>query len=194
MDNGLKARPRIFYGWIVLAVAFITIVLGYALRNTFSVFYPAIVEEFGWGRGSTAVMFSISLLVYGLTAPAAGSIVDRYDPRFVLPMGAFIAGGGLALCSLATTQWHFYILYGVVVATGLSIVGWTPLIAIVSNWFAKRRGMAFGILAGGFGSSLVFASVAQLIISSFEVYFFRLCALFRPWDRHCGTCVFHRSR
>ncbi len=163
----VENRAGIFHGWAVLAVAFIPIVLGYAIRNTFSVFYPAIVEEFSWSRGNTALMFSITIIVYGLVAPVAGSLVDRFGPRLVLPVGACITGGGLALCSLATTQWHFYLLYGVVVAAGLSMIGWTPLISIISRCFFKERGLVFGILGAGFGASLVSAPVAQFLISNF---------------------------
>ncbi len=167
VENSLEKRERIFYGWVVLSVAFITIVLGYGIRNTFSVFYPTIVEEFGWGRGNTALMFSITIIIYGLVAPMAGSLVDRLDPRLVISGGACIVGAGIALCSLATTQWHFYLLYGGVVAAGLSLVGWTPLTAIISNWFVKKRALAVGILSAGFGGSLVLAPVAQFLISSF---------------------------
>jgi len=167
LEKSLEKRDGIFYGWVVLTIAFITLVLGYAIRNTFSVFYPTIVEEFGWGRGNTALMFSISIIVYGAMAPLAGSLVDRFGPRLILPIGAFIVGGGVALCSMATAQWHFYLFYGVMVAAGLSLAGWTPLTAITSNWFVKKRGLAFGILAAGFGGSLVFASVAQFLISTF---------------------------
>jgi MFS family permease len=164
--NSLEKR-RVFYGWVVLSIAFLTIVFGYAVRNTFSVFYPTIVEEFGWGRANTALMFSISIVVYGLVAPLAGGLVDRFGPRLVLPLGACVMGGGIALCSLADAQWQFYLLYGVVVAVGLSLAGWTPLSTIVSSWFVEKRGLAFGILAAGFGSSLVTASIAQFLISSF---------------------------
>jgi len=163
----VKKGQGIFYGWIVLAAAFITLLLGYAIRNTFSVFYPTIVEEFGWGRGSTALMFSIAVLVYGFAAPMAGSLVDRFSPRSVLSAGAFIVGGGIALCSLATTQWQFYLLFGVVAAVGLSLIGITPFAAIISNWFVKKRGLAFGIMGAGFGGSLVSAAIAQFLISSF---------------------------
>jgi MFS family permease len=167
LETGMKTRGSIFYGWIILSIAFITLVLGYAIRNTFSVFYPAIVENFGWGRGNTALMFSITIMVYGFVAPAAGSLVDRFGPRLILPVGGFIVGGGVALCSMATAQWHFYLFYGIIVATGLSLTGWTPLTAIISNWFVKRRGLAFGILSAGFGGSLVFAAIAQFLISTF---------------------------
>ncbi len=165
--NSLSKGQGVFYGWVVLGAAFITLILGFAIRNTFSVFYPAIVEEFGWGRGNTALMFSIAILVYGLAAPMAGGLVDRFKPRLVLPVGAGIMGGGIILCSLATSQWQFYLLYGVVAAIGFSLVGWTPVTAIISNWFVKKRGLVFGILGAGFGGSLVAASIAQFLISSF---------------------------
>lgn len=160
-------RQGIFYGWIVLSAAFITLVLGYNIRNTFSVFYPIIVEEFGWGRGDTALMFSVALIVYGLMAPLAGILADRFEPRFVLTAGASIMGAGIALCSLAKTEWQFHLFYGVVTSTGLSFVGWTPFTAIISKWFVKKRGLVFGILGAGFGGSLVLAPINQLIISNF---------------------------
>lgn len=166
-ETSMKTRDSIFYGWIVLSIAFITLVLGYAIRNTFSVFYPAIVEEFGWGRGNTAMMFSMTIIVYGFVAPVAGSLVDRFGPRLIIPVGAFIVGGGVALCSMATARWHFYLFYGIIVAAGLSLTGWTPLTAIISNWFVRKRGLAFGILSAGFGGSLVFAAIAQFLISTF---------------------------
>ena len=159
---------HLFYGWIILAVAFIIMVVGYPVRNTFSVFYPTIVEEFNWERGSTAIMFSITIIVYGLTAPLAGYLLDRFGPRLVLPAGACLMGAGLALCSLAQTQWHFYLFYGVIAAFGLSTAGWTPLTAVISKWFVKKRGLAFSILAAGFGSSMVAASLAQFLISHFD--------------------------
>ena len=155
------------YRWVVLTVAFITLVLGYAIRNSFSVFYPAIVSEFGWQRGDTALIFSFSIIIYGFIAPLAGGLVDRFRPRVILPIGAVIMGVGAALCSRATTQWEFYFLYGVMVATGLSLAGWTPLTTIVSRWFVKRRGLAYGIMTAGFGGSLVYASFAQYLISTF---------------------------
>jgi len=163
----LKQKPTLYYGWIVLGVAFTIMVLGYAIRNTFSVFYPTIVEEFGWGRGGTALMFSITILVYGFMSPLAGSLVDRFQPRVVLSAGALVVGAGIALCSLASTQWQFYLLYGVITAIGLSMIGVTPLSAVTTNWFATRRGLMFGILAAGFGLSLISAPINQLLISSF---------------------------
>jgi sugar phosphate permease len=162
----IKGGEGIFYGWFVLTAAFITVVLGYAIRNSFSVFYPTIVQEFDWGRGSTALMFSISVIIYGLVSPLAGTLVDRFKPRVILPIGSLIAGVGVALCSLASSQWHFFLFYGFIAAIGLSLAGWTPLTAIVSNWFVRRRGLVIGIMAAGFGGSLISASISQFLISN----------------------------
>ena len=159
-------RPRFFYGWVVLAAGFTTILVGYAMRNTFSVFYPVIVSDFGWTRGSTAVMYSLTLLSYGLFAPIAGGLADRFKPKYVLAIGGLIVGGGIALCSVATTLWHFYLIYGVMVAIGTSLIGITPLISVLSHWFgSKRGGMVFGVLGAGFGVSLVSAPLYQWLIS-----------------------------
>lgn len=157
---------RFWYGWVVLAAGFTIILVGYAMRNTFSVFYPVIVSDFGWTRGSTALMYSITLLSYGLFAPIAGGLADKFHPRYVLATGGLIVGCGIALCSVADSVWHFYLIYGVMVAIGLSLIGITPLISVLSHWFgSKRGGMVFGILGAGFGVSLITAPLYQWLIT-----------------------------
>jgi MFS family permease len=162
----MSRSRKLFYGWIVLAIGFLAIVAGYICRNTFSVFYPAIVAEFGWTRGNTALIFSINVLVYGIVAPFAGGLADRFRPRYVLASGAVLTGIGMVLCSLAYEKWHFYLLYGVVAAIGLSIAGWVPLATLLTNWFVRRRAMVFGVLGAGFGLSLIAAYATQYVILS----------------------------
>jgi sugar phosphate permease len=159
-------RPHIFHGWFVLAGGFTITIVAYAMRNTFAVFYPVIVSDFGWTRGSTALMFSVALLSYGLFAPVAGTLADRFRPRYVLAFGGIVVGGSLALCSQATAVWHFYLIYGVLTAIGTSLIGITPLMSVLSHWFgSKRSGTVFGIIGSGFGVSLVTAPVYQWLIS-----------------------------
>jgi len=154
-------------GWLVLGVAFVVMSAGFALRNAFSVFYPAIVADFGWSRGSAAIMFSLSILVYGLLSPVVGGLVDRTRPQVVVALGVTILAGCVALCSLATREWHFYLLYGVVGAVGVTMMGITVLAATVMPWFTRRRALAFAILAAGFGVSLVAAALVEFLISSY---------------------------
>jgi len=158
-------RSRFFYGWVIVAIAFVMMAVGYMQRSTFAVFYPVLVEEFGWHRGNTALIFSISIIVYGVAAPLAGKLVDRLGPRIVFPFGVCVMSSGIALCSIATQQWHFYLLYGVVAAVGLSMVGSTPLNALIANWFVRKRALAFGIYSTGFGCSLLVSPLVQSLIT-----------------------------
>ncbi len=159
--------PRLNYGVVVLATGFTMILVGYAIRNTFTVFYPVIVEDFGWSRGSTAIMYSLTMLCYGLAAPLAGGLTDRVNPKIVFSIGGLVVGGGIALCSLAQSMWHFYLFYGVMVAVGLSLIGFTPLSSLITHWFEKRKAQVFGLLGAGFGVSLVTAPVFQHLISEY---------------------------
>ena len=169
MDTGSTPRPGNVTrrGWIVLGIAFLVMSAGFALRNAFSVFYPAVVADFGWSRGSAAIMFSLSILVYGLLSPVVGGLVDRHKPQLLVALGVVLLSGCVALCSLATQQWHFYLLYGVVGAVGVAMMGITTLSATVMPWFARRRALAFSILAAGFGVSLVSAALMQFLITTF---------------------------
>ncbi len=166
-ETGLPRNGRFTRGWIVLTVAFLVMGFGFALRNSFSVFYPEIVEDLGWTRGNTAAMFSLSILVYGLLSPVVGSLVDRFKPQLVVALGIVVLGGGFALCGFGSREWHFYMLFGGVVALGTSMIGITPLASIVVPWFQRNRGMVFGVLAAGFGVSLVSASGVQYLISTY---------------------------
>ena len=153
--------------WVVLCVGFLIMASGFALRNAFSVFYPAVVSEFGWSRGNTAIMFSLSIFVYGVLSPVVGGLIDRFRPQLVIGIGIGIMGGSIALCGLATQEWHFYLLYGVIAAVGVSMFGITPLAAVITPWFSKHRALVFAVLAAGFGVSLVAASLVQLLISAY---------------------------
>jgi len=162
--------------WLVLAVGFLVMSVGFALRNSFSVFYPVVVADFGWTRGGGAVMFSLSILVYGLLSPAVGGLVDRFKPQIVVATGVVLLAGCVALCSLATEQWQFYLLYGVGGACGVAMMGIVPLAATITPWFSRHRAMAFAVLAAGFGVSLVSASLVQFLISLYGWRRALLCA------------------
>ena len=159
--------PRLSYGIVVLATGFTMTLVGYAIRNTFTVFYPVIVDDFGWSRGNTAIMYSLTMLCYGLVAPLAGGLTDRVTPKLVFSIGGLVVGGGIALCSQAQSMWHFYVFYGVMVAVGLSLIGFTPLSSLITHWFEKGKAQVFGLLGAGFGVSLVTAPIFQHLISEY---------------------------
>ncbi len=158
-------RFPFYYGWVIVGIASITMTLVYGVRHSFSVFFPSILDEFGWSRGSTSIMLSIHVLAYGLLAPVAGTLGDRWRPRRVMPMGIVILGLAAASCSFAHRLWHFYLIFGIGTPLGLAFCGWPMLSPALNNWFTKRRGLALGIGQVGGGLSFAYGVFAEFVIS-----------------------------
>ncbi len=161
----MTARGSLFYGWVVVAVMCVVMILVYGVRHSFSVFFPPILDEFGWGRGETAVMLSLHLFFYGLAAPVIGTITDWWHPRRILLIGVVILSSAAALCSLATQLWHFYLIFGLVTPIGLACCGSPVVNPTIANWFSKNRGLALGVAQMGGGLSFVYIIYPEFIMS-----------------------------
>jgi MFS family permease len=94
------ARLPFFYGWVLVAVAFVTMAVGVNARTAFSLLFPAILDEFGWERGMTAGVFSFGFLVSALVTPCIGWAMDLRGPRLVIELGVVAMGAGLILAAL----------------------------------------------------------------------------------------------
>ncbi len=161
-------RLPFFYGWVIVATAFVCYAVGYATWHSFSIFYVAILQEFGWSRGATAVAFSVFTIAYGLNAPIAGTLVDRFGPRTVLPLSAILLGIGLLLTTRLTSLWEFYLLFGIVSAIGLSGMGTVPTFTVLNSWFVKKRGTAAGFATAGIGvGTALLVPTLQIIITNY---------------------------
>ncbi|HEY6074851.1 MAG TPA: MFS transporter [Anaerolineales bacterium] len=146
------APARLYYGWVVLAVCVTVIAFVSPVIPSFSLFYVAVLKDFAWNRGSLAIAMSIHLVLIGTASPFAGGLIDRFDPRRVMPFGALITGVALICLSRGTTLWHFYVAFGVLAAIGSALLHVVPLTTIVSNWFVVNRGTAIGIVTAGSGA------------------------------------------
>jgi len=158
-------RPRFFYGWVIVGITAVSMMLIYGIRHSFSVFFPSILDEFGWSRGSTAFMLSLNLLIYGFVAPVAGSLGDRWKPHWLMPIGVTFLGLATAGCAFARELWHFYLLIGILMPLGTACCGWPLLAPTLANWFAKRRGLAMGLGQIGAGLSFTYGMFAEFAIS-----------------------------
>jgi MFS family permease len=114
-----------FYGWIMVAVAFVTMGLGVNARTAFSLLFPPILDEFGWERGMTAGAFSFGFLVSAALSPFVGRLMDRRGPRVVIEMGVVFMAAGLMLAPLVRQPWHLYGTLGVLVGGGANCLGYT---------------------------------------------------------------------
>ncbi len=161
---GLASSP-IYYGWVVVAACFVVIALVSPIISSFSVFYVAVLNDFKWSRGSTAIALSLHLVIGGLASPFAGNLIDKYGPRRVMPFGAVLTAGALMWLSQSTALWHFYVAFGVVAAIGSVMLHIVPLTTIVSNWFVRNRGTAIGVVAAGSGAGQLSLPLLQYLIS-----------------------------
>jgi MFS family permease len=149
--GAMGKRLPFFYGWLIVAVTFVTMAIGVNARTAFSLFFPPILSEFGWERGVTAGAFSFGFVVSGAVSPLIGRLMDRAGPRAVMELGVALMGGGLLLAPLTTQPWHLYLTIGVMVGAGSVCLGYSGQSLFLPNWFIRRRGLAMGIAFAGVG-------------------------------------------
>jgi MFS family permease len=158
-------RLPFFYGWIIVAVAFVTTGLGVNARTAFSLLFPPILAEFGWERGVTAGAFSFGFLVSAILSPSLGRLMDRRGPRFVMEMGVGLVAAGLLLAPLVRQPWHLYATLGVLVGGGSVCLSYTGQSLYLPNWFVRRRGLAMSLAFAGVGvGSIILLPSIQVII------------------------------
>ena len=158
-------RLPFFYGWVVVAVAFITMALGVNARTAFSLFFPPILDEFGWERGVIAGAFSFGFLVSAVLSPALGRLMDRRGPRVVMEMGVGLVAAGLLLAPLIHRPWHLYATLGVLVGGGSVCLAYTGQALYLPNWFVRRRGLAMSVAFSGVGvGSIILLPWLQSVI------------------------------
>jgi MFS family permease len=158
-------RLPFFYGWLIVAIAFVTMGVGVNARTAFSLLFPPILAEFGWERGLTAGAFSFGFLVSALLSPSLGKLMDRRGPRVVLELGVVLVAAGLLLAPLVSAPWHLYATLGVLVGGGSVCMSYTGQALYLPNWFVRRRGLAMSIAFSGVGvGSIILLPWLQLLI------------------------------
>src|SRR5882757_2689486 len=160
------ARPPIFYGWIIVAAAFVTMGVSVNARTAFSLLFPPILGEFGWDRGVVAGVFSFGFLVSAFISPFVGRLLDLHGPRIVIEIGAVLLALGMALATISREPWQLYLTLGVLVGGGGNFLGYGVQSQFIPNWFVRRRGLAIGIAFSGVGvGSIVLLPWLQILIA-----------------------------
>jgi predicted MFS family arabinose efflux permease len=168
MAAALQQR-RFHYAFVVAAVTFVVLMMAAGFRSVPSVLIVPLGREFGWSHALIGGAVSVNLIVYGLGAPFAAAIVERFGVRKVTSFALCQVAVGAGLSTLMTEPWQLYLLWGVVVgsATGALAV---PLAAIIANrWFSTRRGLVSGLLtASNASGQLVFLPVLAWISTTYS--------------------------
>ena len=157
---------RVHYAWVVAGVAFATLVAAAAFRAAPG---PLMVplHEGGWSIVTMSAAVSVNLVLYGLTAPFAAALMERFGLRRVVSAGLLLIAAGSGLSVLARAAWQLVLTWGVLIGLGTGSMALVFAATVANAWFVKRRGLVMGILtAGGAAGQLVFLPVVAYLVEA----------------------------
>jgi MFS family permease len=170
---------RFFYGWVVLAAAFVVITMSIGTLFTLGVFLKPIEDGMGWSRSGIGAIGLFNWVVMGAGGVVSGFVSDRAGTRRVVLVGAGLLVAGLLLSSHVQQMWHLYVTFGLLVGAGVSAF-YVPLTVLAIKWFESRRAMAAAVVSAGNGLGiLTLAPLTRWLINEYDwrVAFFVLGVL-----------------
>jgi len=158
------ARHNIHYGWAMVAVTFFTALISAGTVGAPGVFIVPLQHEFGWSTAEISSALSIRFVLFGLMAPFAAALLNRYGLRNVALVAQLIVASAL-LASLGMSQvWQLVLLWGVVIGIGTGITALVLGATIAARWFVARRGLVVGILTASVATGqLIFLPLVATI-------------------------------
>ena len=143
--------------WIVAGITFATLFATSGFRSAPSVLILPLEKDFGWQRDVISLEVAINVLLYGLTAPFAAALMERFTVRKVVMAALATVGSGALLTIWMNQSWHLMLLWGVIVGVGTGSMALVFAATIANRWFVKKRGLVIGILTAASASGqLVF--------------------------------------
>ena len=155
-------RRRPHYAWVIVTAAFVGLLTAQGARLSFGAFIGPWQSAFGANRGSISLISTVSFLVYGVTQPLAGRLVDRVGTRAVLSGSAALVGVGLALAAAARSPLQLALTYGLLASLGFGGASQVVASVAVTEWFTARRGLVFALVEAAYGAGQVLVVPATL--------------------------------
>ena len=152
---------RIFYGWWVVLALCLVAFFGPMGRYVLTPLFPFVEREMGWSREAIGLAFTIHLWIYAVISIWTGHLVDTIGGRKTVFMGGAFILVSLPLLSLSQDLWHVYLIFGLILAFGISMTHFVPNTSIARKWFVKRAGLATGLVI--MGTSLGFGILTPII-------------------------------
>jgi MFS family permease len=140
------ARRNIHYGWVMVGVTFLAALISAGTVGAPGVFIVPLQKEFGWSNAEISSALSIRFILFGLMAPFAAALMNRYGLRNVTLAAQLVVMSGLLGSLLMTKVWQLWLLWGVVIGIGTGMTALVLGVTIATRWFAARRGLVVGIM------------------------------------------------
>jgi predicted MFS family arabinose efflux permease len=162
-----RPRRRLHRAWLVAAVAFVATIGAAGFRATPGVFIDPLHAEFGWSTGVISAAVSVNLLLFGLTAPFAAALMERFGMRRVVSCALLLVAAGSGLTIFMTASWQLMLCWGVLVGLGTGSMALVFVATVTGRWFVKHRGVVTGVLtAGGATGQLLFLPVLAKLVAA----------------------------
>ncbi|MFI8999374.1 MFS transporter [Streptomyces sp. NPDC053541] len=162
---GPRRTPRVHRAWFVAAVTFVTIIGAAAFASLPGLLIEPLHGEFHWSRGTIGFAVSVNLALYGLTAPFAAALMDRFGIRRVVAAALSVIAAGSLLTVWMTAAWQLVVYWGVLVGLGSGSMALAFAATVTNRWFTARRGLVTGILtAAGASGQLIFLPLLSWLV------------------------------
>ena len=126
------------------AVTFLTLVANAGFRSAPSVLIIPLQDAFGWSRDAISLAVSVNVLLFGLTAPFAAALMERFGIRKVVMCAETVVGLGALATIFIQKPWHLVFLWGVIVGIGTGAMALVFAATVANRWFVKRKGLVIG--------------------------------------------------
>jgi MFS family permease len=155
---------RIHWAWVVATVSFIAILGAAGFRSVPGVMMNPLHHEFGWSHGVVGLAMSVNMTLFGLTAPFAAALMDRFGVRPVLSAALLLIAAGSALSVTMSASWQLVLLWGVLVGVGTGSISMGFVATVATRWFEAQRGLVTGVLtaASATGQLIFLPIVAEV--------------------------------
>jgi len=151
------AKQKIHPGWIAVTVTFFTLMASAGYRSAPSVLIVPLEEAFGWSRSQISFAVSINVLLFGLVAPFAAALMERFTVRKVVMSALALVSLSATSTIFMTQPWHLWLLWGLGVGVGAGSMALVFAATIANRWFIARKGIVIGALTAATASGqLVF--------------------------------------
>ena len=155
---------RLHPAWVAAGVAFVALLCAAGFRAAPGVLMVPLEEEFGWSRGLVSLAVGVNLVLFGLTAPFAAALMERFGVRAVTSVALLLIAAGSGLSVGVTSSWQLVLLWGVLIGLGTGSMALVFAAIVANRWFVRRRGLVMGVLtAASATGQLVFLPVVALM-------------------------------
>lgn len=148
-SRGEARRPLIHPAWWVAAVAFVALFAAAGFRAAPGALMVPLHDEFGWSMSVMSAAVSINLVLFGLVAPFAAALMDRFGMRGVVSCALLVIALGAGGSVFMTSAWQLLVFWGLLIGAGTGSMALVLAATVASRWFVHRRGLVMGILTAG---------------------------------------------